>query len=131
MAVLALVLGLVAAIALLVGGIGIMNIMLVSVTERTREIGIRMAIGARQSDIRSQFLIESVLLCGVGGVLNLVLCAVGALIANAAQSRLRLEVDLAALVAAFTVSAVVGVLSGTWPAKRAAALSPVDALARE
>ena len=131
MAVLALVLGLVAAIALLVGGIGIMNIMLVSVTERTREIGIRMAIGARQSNVRSQFLIESVLLCGVGGVLSLVLCAVGALIANAAQSRLRLEVDLAALVAAFTVSAVVGVLSGTWPAKRAAALSPVDALARE
>jgi macrolide transport system ATP-binding/permease protein len=131
MAVLALVLGLVAAIALLVGGIGIMNIMLVSVTERTREIGIRMAIGARQSDIRSQFLIESVLLCGAGGVISLILCAGGALIANAAQSRLRIEVDLAALVAAFTVSAVVGVLSGTWPAKRAAALSPVDALARE
>ena len=131
MAVLALVLGLVAAIALLVGGIGIMNIMLVSVTERTREIGIRMAIGARQSDIRSQFLIESVLLCGAGGVISLVLCAVAALIANATQSRLRLEVDLTALVAAFTVSAVVGILSGTWPAKRAAALSPVDALARE
>ncbi len=131
MAVLALVLGLVAAIALLVGGIGIMNIMLVSVTERTREIGIRMSVGARQSDIRSQFLIESVLLCGVGGALSLVLCAVGALVANAAQSRLRLEVDLAALAAAFTVSAVVGILFGTWPARRAAALSPVDALARE
>ncbi len=131
MAVLALVLGLVAAIALLVGGIGIMNIMLVSVTERTREIGIRMAIGARQSDIRSQFLVESVLLCSAGGVISLVLCAVAALIANAAQSRMRLEVDLAALVAAFTVSAVVGILSGTWPAKRAAALSPVEALSRE
>ncbi|NOT87772.1 MAG: ATP-binding cassette domain-containing protein [Lysobacter sp.] len=131
MGVLALVLGLVAAIALLVGGIGIMNIMLVSVTERTREIGIRMAIGARQSDIRSQFLVESVLLCGAGGVISLVLCAVAALIANAAQSRMRLEVDLAALVAAFTVSALVGILSGTWPAKRAAALSPVEALSRE
>ncbi|MFZ2753702.1 MAG: ATP-binding cassette domain-containing protein [Lysobacteraceae bacterium] len=131
MAVLALVLGLVAAIALLVGGIGIMNIMLVSVTERTREIGIRMAIGARQSDIRSQFLIESVLLCSAGGVISLVVCAVAALIANAAQSRMRLEVDLTALVAAFTVSAVVGILSGTWPAKRAAALSPVEALSRE
>ena len=131
MGVLALVLGLVAAIALLVGGIGIMNIMLVSVTERTREIGIRMAIGARQSDIRSQFLVESVLLCGAGGVISVVLCAVAALIANAAQSRLRLEVDLAALLAAFTVSAVVGILSGTWPAKRAAALSPVEALSRE
>ena len=131
MAVLAVVLGLVAAIALLVGGIGIMNIMLVSVTERTREIGIRMAIGARQSDIRSQFLIESVLLCGAGGAVSLVLCAIAALIANAAQSRMRLEVDLAALVAAFTVSAVVGILSGTWPAKRAAALSPVEALSRE
>ena len=131
MAVLALVLGLVAAIALLVGGIGIMNMMLVSVTERTREIGIRMAIGARQSDIRSQFLVESVLLCGAGGAISLVLCAAAALAANAAQSRLHLEVDLAALVAAFTVSAVVGILFGTWPAKRAAALSPVDALARE
>ena len=131
MGVLAVVLGLVAAIALLVGGIGIMNIMLVSVTERTREIGIRMAIGARQSDIRSQFLIESVLLCGAGGAVSLVLCAMAAQIANAVQSRMRLEVDLAALVAAFTISAVVGILSGTWPAKRAAALSPVDALSRE
>ena len=131
MGVLAVVLGLVAAIALLVGGIGIMNIMLVSVTERTREIGIRMAIGARQSDIRSQFLIESVLLCGAGGAVSLVLCAMAAPIANAVQTRIRLEVDLAALVAAFTISAVVGILSGTWPAKRAAALSPVDALSRE
>jgi macrolide transport system ATP-binding/permease protein len=131
MAVLAVVLGLVAAIALLVGGIGIMNIMLVSVTERTREIGIRMAIGARQSDIRRQFLVESVLLCGAGGIISLVLCAGAALIANTAQSRLRLEIDLAALVAAFTVSAIVGILSGTWPAKRAAALSPVEALSRE
>ena len=131
MAVLALVLGMVAAIALLVGGIGIMNIMLVSVTERTREIGIRMAIGARQSDIRHQFLVESVLLCGAGGVISLVLCAGAALIANATQSRLRLEVDLTALLAAFTVSAMVGILSGTWPAKRAAALSPVEALSRE
>jgi macrolide transport system ATP-binding/permease protein len=131
MSVLAIVLGFVAAIALLVGGIGIMNIMLVSVTERTREIGIRMAIGARQSDIRRQFLIESVLLCAAGGVISLVLCAAAALIANAAQSRLRLEVDLAALIAAVAVSTLVGILSGTWPAKRAAALSPVDALARE
>ena len=131
MAVLALVLGMVAAIALLVGGIGIMNIMLVSVTERTREIGIRMAIGARQSDIRHQFLVESVLLCGAGGVISVVLCAGAALIANATQSRLRLEVDLTALLAAFTVSAMVGILSGTWPAKRAAALSPVEALSRE
>jgi macrolide transport system ATP-binding/permease protein len=131
MAVLAVVLGLVAAIALVVGGIGIMNIMLVSVTERTREIGIRMAIGARQSDIRRQFLIESVLLCGAGGAISLLLCAAAALITNAAQSRLRMEVDLWAMLAAFGVSALVGVLSGTWPAKRAAALSPVDALARE
>ena len=131
MGVVAMVMGLVAAIALLVGGIGIMNIMLVSVTERTREIGIRMAIGARQSDIRSQFLIESVLLCSAGGSVSLALCVIAAPIANAVQSRIRMEVDLAALVAAFTVSAVVGILSGTWPAKRAAALSPVDALSRE
>ena len=131
MGVVAMVMGLVAAIALLVGGIGIMNIMLVSVTERTREIGIRMAIGARQSDIRSQFLIESVLLCSAGGSVSLALCVIAAPIANAVQSRIRMEVDLAALVAAFTVSAVVGILSGTWPAKRAAALSPFDALSRE
>ena len=131
MAVLALVLGCVAAIALLVGGIGIMNIMLVSVTERTREIGIRMAIGARQSDIRRQFLVESVLLCGAGGVISLLLCAIAAMIANATQSQLHLQIDLAALVSAFAVSTLVGILSGTWPARRAAALSPVDALARE
>ncbi|MEW6703789.1 MAG: ATP-binding cassette domain-containing protein [Pseudomonadota bacterium] len=131
MAVLALVLGAVAAIALLVGGVGIMNIMLVSVTERTREIGIRMAIGARQSDIKRQFLVEAMLLCGGGGAVGLVLCTAAAWIANAAQSRLRFEVDLLALLAAFAVSALVGVLAGTWPAKRAAALSPVDALSRE
>lgn len=121
----------VGAISLLVGGVGVMNIMLVSVSERTREIGIRMAVGARQADVRLQFLVEAVLLCCLGGLVGVALSGLGALALNAAQAKLHVEVSGAALALAFAVSSLVGLVFGTVPARRAAALSPVDALARE
>ena len=121
----------VAAISLLVGGVGVMNIMLVSVSERTREIGIRMAIGARQGDVRLQFLIEAVVLCCLGGLVGVGLSWLAAQAVNAAQQHLHVEVSWAALGVAFAVSSGVGLIFGTLPARRAAALSPVDALARE
>lgn len=121
----------VGAISLLVGGVGVMNIMLVSVSERTREIGIRMAIGARQADVRLQFLVEAVVLCCVGGVVGVALSWLGAQALNAIQNGLRVQISWAALALAFLVSSGIGLLFGTLPARRAAALSPVDALARE
>jgi macrolide transport system ATP-binding/permease protein len=121
----------VAAISLLVGGVGVMNIMLVSVSERTREIGIRMAVGARQGDVRLQFLIEAVVLCCLGGLVGVMLSWLAAQGLNAAQQHLHVTISWAALGVAFAVSSVVGLVFGTLPARRAAALSPVDALARE
>lgn len=121
----------VAAISLLVGGVGVMNIMLVSVSERTREIGIRMAVGARQGDVRLQFLIEAVVLCCLGGLVGVLLSWLAAQAVNAAQQHLQVVISWAALGVAFAVSSGVGLLFGTLPARRAAALSPVDALARE
>ena len=121
----------VGAIALLVGGVGVMNIMLVSVSERTREIGIRMAVGARQGDVRLQFLIEAVVLCCLGGLVGVGFSWLGAQALNAAQDKLAVSVSWAALGVAFAVSSAVGLIFGTVPARRAAALSPVDALARE
>jgi len=121
----------VAAISLLVGGVGVMNIMLVSVSERTREIGIRMAVGARQSDVRLQFLVEAVVLCCLGGLVGVLLSWLGAQGVNAAQQHLHVVISWAALGVAFAVSSGVGLVFGTLPARRAAALSPVDALARE
>ncbi|MDT9001040.1 ATP-binding cassette domain-containing protein [Paucibacter sp. APW11] len=121
----------VGAISLLVGGVGVMNIMLVSVSERTREIGIRMAVGARQADVRLQFLVEAVVLCCLGGLVGVFLSWLGAQGINALQKELKVEVSWAALGVAFAVSSIVGLLFGTLPARRAAALSPVDALARE
>jgi len=121
----------VGAIALIVGGVGVMNIMLVSVSERTREIGIRMAVGARQSDVRLQFLIEAVVLCCLGGLVGVALSWLGAQGINAVQNALEVSVSWQALGVAFLVSSGVGLLFGTLPARRAAALSPVDALARE
>ena len=121
----------VGAISLLVGGVGVMNIMLVSVSERTREIGIRMAVGARQADVRLQFLVEAVVLCCLGGLVGVLLSWLGAQGINAAQQSLKVEVSWAALGVAFAVSSFVGLVFGTLPARRAAALSPVDALARE
>jgi macrolide transport system ATP-binding/permease protein len=121
----------VAAISLLVGGVGVMNIMLVSVSERTREIGIRMAVGARQGDVRLQFLIEAVVLCCLGGLVGVFLSWLAAQALNAAQQHLHVVISWAALGVAFAVSSGVGLVFGTLPARRAAALSPVDALARE
>lgn len=121
----------VAAISLLVGGVGVMNIMLVSVSERTREIGIRMAVGARQGDVRLQFLIEAVVLCCLGGLVGVLLSWLAAQGLNAAQQHLQVTISWAALGVAFAVSSGVGLVFGTLPARRAAALSPVDALARE
>ncbi len=121
----------VAAISLLVGGVGVMNIMLVSVSERTREIGIRMAVGARQGDVRLQFLIEAVVLCCLGGLVGVLLSWLAAQGFNAVQQLLHVDISWAALGVAFAVSSAVGLIFGTLPARRAAALSPVDALARE
>jgi macrolide transport system ATP-binding/permease protein len=121
----------VGAIALLVGGVGVMNIMLVTVSERTREIGIRMAVGARQGDIRLQFLIEAVVLCCLGGLAGVAFSWLAAQGLNAVQQTLKVQVSAAALMLAFIVSSLVGLVFGTLPARRAAALSPVDALARE
>ncbi|PTT92443.1 macrolide ABC transporter permease/ATP-binding protein MacB, partial [Pelomonas sp. HMWF004] len=121
----------VGAISLLVGGVGVMNIMLVSVSERTREIGIRMAVGARQGDVRLQFLIEAVVLCCLGGLVGVGLSWLAAQGLNAVQKQVVVVVSWAALGVAFAVSSLVGLVFGTLPARRAAALSPVDALARE
>ncbi|KAF1020779.1 MAG: Macrolide export ATP-binding/permease protein MacB [Paracidovorax wautersii] len=121
----------IAVISLIVGGIGVMNIMLVSVTERTREIGVRMAMGARQSDIQQQFLIEAVLVCLIGGVLGILLAlGFGQLFARA-SSDFALAYSTTAMVSAFLCSTLIGVVFGFLPARRAAQLNPVDALARD
>jgi putative ABC transport system permease protein len=117
----------VAAISLLVGGIGIMNIMLVSVTERTREIGVRLAVGARRADILLQFLVESVMLSAAGGLLGIALGLVGAR-AIAAGINVPFVVPVLALPLAFGVSVSVGVLFGVVPARKAARLNPLAAL---
>ncbi|MCC6629498.1 MAG: FtsX-like permease family protein, partial [Chloroflexi bacterium] len=124
-----LFLGAVAGISLLVGGIGIMNIMLVSVTERTREIGIRKAIGARERDILSQFLIEAVLLSLVGGALGILLGVGVALAVNAAGQRT--TVAPWSILLAASVAMAIGVFFGFYPARRAARLNPIDALRYE
>ena len=125
-----IVLGTIAAISLLVGGIGIMNIMLASVTERTREIGIRRAIGARQRDIVLQFLVETVLLAAAGGVLGVILgITVPMLIEHFAN--MTTIVTFWSPIIAFTISAVVGVVFGLYPAFRAAHMDPVEALRHE
>jgi putative ABC transport system permease protein len=120
----------IALISLLVGGIGIMNIMLVSVTERTREIGIRKALGARKRHILLQFLIESVVLCLAGGALGV---AVGWGGANLLQQAAGWDTAVApqAVVLAFAFAAFVGVFFGIWPARRAAKLDPIEALRYE
>jgi putative ABC transport system permease protein len=118
-------------LGLLVGGIGVMNIMLVSVTERTREIGVRKAIGARRGDIVLQFLTEAVALTGVGGVVGIVFSVLVTLLVSALVPSLPASVPAWALIAGFTVSVAVGVFFGVWPAVKASRLDPVEALRYE
>ena len=121
----------IALISLIVGGIGVMNIMLVSVTERTREIGVRMAVGARQADIRQQFLIEAVLVCLLGGVLGIGLSLLLGWGFDKSGSSFTLVYSTLSMVAAFVCSTLIGVVFGFLPANSAAKLNPVDALSRE
>lgn len=119
----------IAIISLIVGGIGVMNIMLVSVTERTSEIGVRMAVGARQSDIMQQFLIEAILVCILGGILGISLAfAIGALINKFAGGNFQVVYSTTSIVAAVVCSTLIGVVFGFIPARNAARLNPVDAL---
>jgi putative ABC transport system permease protein len=120
----------IAAVSLLVGGIGIMNIMLVSVTERTREIGIRKALGATRANILLQFLIEAVVLCLLGGLIGALVGSGGAT-AMSAFFQWNTIISGGAIAAAFVFSAVVGVVFGVWPARRAAGLDPIVALRYE
>ncbi|MDP5008605.1 MAG: ABC transporter permease, partial [Glaciimonas sp.] len=120
----------IALISLVVGGIGVMNIMLVSVTERTQEIGVRMAVGARQADIMRQFLIEAVLVCLLGGILGIGL-ALGIGLLFPKGGNFQMEYSLTSIIVAVTCSTLIGVIFGFLPARNAARLDPVAALARE
>ena len=130
-ATMTLLVAMIALISLVVGGIGVMNIMLVSVTERTREIGVRMAVGARRSDIRQQFLIEAVLVCLLGGMLGIALSLGIGWLFDQAGTGFRMIYSGVSMVAAFVCSTLIGVLFGFLPARNASRLDPVDALARE
>jgi putative ABC transport system permease protein len=125
--VMSLMLGAIASVSLLVGGIGIMNIMLVSVTERTREIGIRMAIGARGNDILLQFLLEAIIISVIGCLIGVALGVGGALLVNA-FSGMAIVVTPWSIIMAFAVAAAVGIFFGWYPARKAAAMKPIDAL---
>ena len=121
----------IALISLVVGGIGVMNIMLVSVIERTKEIGVRMAIGAKGADIMLQFLIEAILLCALGGVIGVLLAfGIGGLF-NLISNDIKMSFSLVSIIIAFGISSLVGIVFGYMPAKRAAKLNPIDALLRE
>jgi putative ABC transport system permease protein len=128
--VLTWLLGSIASVSLLVGGIGIMNIMLVSVTERTREIGIRMALGGRRRDILWQFLLEAMVLSGAGGVLGIAM-GIGGAVALGRMSEFSVTITSWSIVVAFSFSALVGVFFGFQPARRASRLRPIEALRYE
>ena len=122
----------IAVISLIVGGIGVMNIMLVSVTERTQEIGVRMAVGARQSDILQQFLTEAVLVCLIGGFLGVALAlGIGAAFNTISGGTFTMVFSATAIITAFSCSTLIGVIFGFLPARSAAQLDPVDALSRQ
>jgi putative ABC transport system permease protein len=128
--ILTTVMGAVAAVSLIVGGIGIMNIMLVSVTERTREIGIRLAIGAVASEVLMQFLVEAVVLACLGGLIGIVLALIATFVL-APIIQVPFLFDPQVNLLAFSVSALIGIVFGYFPARRAAALNPIDALRHE
>jgi putative ABC transport system permease protein len=123
-------LGSIAAVSLIVGGIGIMNIMLVSVTERTREIGIRLAIGARGSDVLIQFLMEAIVLSLTGGIIG-ILVALGVSAALDSIWGISTAVNPAVVFLSFGFAGVVGIFFGFYPARKASALNPIDALRHE
>ena len=123
-------LGAIAGVSLVVGGIGIMNIMLVSVTERTREIGTRMAVGAHGRDILTQFLIEAISLSSVGGIIGIIVGVVGAKVISMMKQWPSL-ISPSSIVLAFLVSAAVGIFFGFYPARKAARLDPIEALRYE
>jgi putative ABC transport system permease protein len=128
--VMTILLGAIASISLLIGGIGIMNIMLVSVTERTREIGIRMAIGAKTWDIRIQFIIEALTLSMIGGIFGITLGVTGSSILSAAAGWTTIVSPLS-IILAFGFSGLVGIFFGFYPAYKASLLNPIDALRYE
>ena len=131
-AALTLLISSIAIISLIVGGIGVMNIMLVSVTERTNEIGVRMAVGARQSDIMQQFLIEAILVCILGGLLGIGMAfAIGELINRVGGDSFKVIYSSTSIIAAFVCSTLIGVVFGFLPARNAAKLDPVEALSRD
>jgi putative ABC transport system permease protein len=125
-----MLLAVVASVSLIVGGIGIMNIMLVSVTERTREIGIRMAVGAESRDILAQFLIESVSLSLIGGLIGVAL-GLGGSVFVASFGQWQMVIKPEAVLVAFGFSAAVGIFFGFYPARKASRLSPIEALRHE
>jgi putative ABC transport system permease protein len=120
----------IAAVSLLVGGIGIMNIMLVSVTERTREIGVRKALGATRFNIMFQFLVEALVLCMVGGIIGILFGTLGAVVLSK-LAHWNTAINGFAVLLAFVFSAIVGLFFGIWPARRAASLDPITALRYE
>lgn len=121
----------VALISLMVGGIGVMNIMLVSVIERTKEIGIRMAIGAKSSDIMMQFLIEAVIICTIGGIVGVSLAFLVGSIFNSIATKFAMIFSLNSVILAFGISSLIGIIFGFMPASNASKLNPIDALLRE
>ena len=118
-----------AAFSLLVAGIGIMNIMLVSVTERTKEIGLRMSVGARGLDISNQFLLESIMISVTGGILGLIVGYLGTLVCGAFH--LPTSIPLWSILVSFAVCTIIGVLFGYFPAKKAANMDPIEAIRYE
>lgn len=131
MGMISLVLGGIAAISLLVGGIGIMNIMLVTVTERTREIGIRRAIGAQRSSIVTQFLIEAAMLCGIGGIIGILIGTLGCYVAGNLLFQMTIYPSAAVTAGALGFSVLLGLIFGSYPAIKASKLQPVEALRAE
>lgn len=131
MSTMTLLISSIALISLVVGGIGVMNIMLVSVTERTKEIGVRMAIGARRSNILQQFLIEAVLICVIGGLVGVAVSGIISLVFNHFVKEFPMSLSTLSIIGAVLCSTVIGVAFGFMPANRASQLNPIDALAQD